>query len=224
MTGYDAVKEMLQCILPSDVAVAVWNSGMETALYPEEAMAIERAVDSRRAEFSRGRACAREALSELGLPPQPIPVGAHRQPVWPLGVVGSITHCKGLVVAVAAMTSELPAIGLDAELARPLPPSIRPLILHPSEMFADGDDPLLETVVFSAKESIHKTLFPHSGIWLDFLDVELQLDPKHGIFHPRPAAGAQATNPRLGDIRGRFSVGAGFVITTGSLGRGGCLG
>ena len=99
---------------------------METTLYPEEAMAIERAVDKRRAEFTRGRACAREALSELGVPPQPIPVGTHRQPVWPLGVVGSITHCKGLVVAVAAMMSELPAIvvAVVAVVAVVLDPSL----------------------------------------------------------------------------------------------------
>lgn len=209
---------MLQSILPTDVAVAVWDSQVEPTPYPEETLAIEGAVDSRKAEFSRGRACAREALSELGLPPQPIPVASHGQPVWPQGVVGSITHCRGLVVAVAAMASELPAVGLDAELADPLPSSTRPLVLHPSEMFADADRPLLETVVFSAKESIHKALFPQFGIRLDFLDVELQIDAEEGIFHARLAAEARNTEPRLSNLRGRFSVGAGFVITVGSLG------
>ena len=93
------------------------------------------------------------------------------------------------------------------------------IAIHASEMFTDTDRPLLETVVFSAKESIHKTLFPQSGIWLDFLDVELRIDPEEGIFHPQPAPEARATDPRLGERRGRFSVGAGFVITVGSLGR-----
>ena len=140
--------------LPPDVAVAVWDSENEPSLYPEEALSIEGVVESRRAEFGRGRSCARKALAELGLPPQPISVGSHRQPGWPLGVVGSITHCEGLAVAVAAMASELLAVGLDAELANPLPSSTRPMILHASEMFTDTDRPLLETVVFSAKESI----------------------------------------------------------------------
>ena len=217
MTDYGLVRARLLSILPPNVSAAVWDSDSEPSLYPEEVLAIEGAVEGRRAEFSRGRACAREALAELGLPPQPIPVGSHRQPVWPRGVVGSITHCEGLVVAVAAMASELTAVGLDVELADPLPSATHPLILHASEMFTDTDRPLLETVVFSAKESIHKTLFPQSGIWLDFLDVELQIDPEEGIFHPQPAAEARSMDPRLGDLRGRFSVGAGFVITVGSL-------
>jgi hypothetical protein len=36
--------------------------------------------------------------------------------------------------------------------------------------------PSLELVFFSAKEAIHKALFPKTRIWMDFLDVELRLD------------------------------------------------
>ncbi|MCA6104071.1 hypothetical protein J6525_37525 [Bradyrhizobium sp. WSM 4400] len=45
------------------------------------------AVVGRRHEFAVGRACAREALSELGVPPCPIPSGLHREPLWPPAVV-----------------------------------------------------------------------------------------------------------------------------------------
>jgi 4'-phosphopantetheinyl transferase EntD len=33
----------------------------------------------------------------------------------------------------------------------------------------------LELIFFSAKEAIHKALFPTTRVWMDFLDVELRL-------------------------------------------------
>ncbi|WP_405845207.1 4'-phosphopantetheinyl transferase [Streptomyces platensis] len=64
-------------------------------LFPEESQVIALAVDKRRREFTTARSCAREALRRLGHPTVPIPRGRSGAPLWPAGVVGSITHCQG---------------------------------------------------------------------------------------------------------------------------------
>jgi 4'-phosphopantetheinyl transferase EntD len=217
----DAVRKTMRRLVPPEVAVAVWEweGGATDAepdpIYPEEDAAIARAVPKRAVEFRRGRACARAALAELGAAPEPIPVAATRAPVWPAGFVGSITHCRGLVAAVAARTERIVALGLDAEPVGPLPDGTHHLILHPLDR--RGPDGALDKVVFSAKESIFKTLFPLTGVWLDFRDVVVELDEGRGHFHATPAPDATAHAPRLEDLRGAYAVADGFVITASYL-------
>jgi 4'-phosphopantetheinyl transferase EntD len=84
-------------LLPSDIATAE-SSGVtpKDALFPVELAFVARAVPQRRAEFATARHCARNALAELEVAPAPILTGANREPVWPHGFVGSITHCPRL--------------------------------------------------------------------------------------------------------------------------------
>jgi 4'-phosphopantetheinyl transferase EntD len=63
--------------------------------FPGEADLVADAVEKRRREFVTTRRCARQALAQLGVPPVPIRPGPGRAPVWPAGVVGSLTHCAG---------------------------------------------------------------------------------------------------------------------------------
>ena len=210
------VAAALRSILPDKTAFALWEGDTVPSLYPEEESAVKRAVASRRTEFARGRACARRALADVGAPTGAILVGEHREPIWPEGFVGSISHCEGLVAAVAARSGDVGALGLDAEPARPLPEDVRSAVLQPSELANDGHAQL-ETVVFSAKESIHKALFPSSGIWMDLLDVEVALDVATGHFSARPSVGAGGSDPRLTGVRGRFVEAGGFVLTLSFL-------
>jgi 4'-phosphopantetheinyl transferase EntD len=206
-----AVRSALQAILPAEVALSVWEGGDEPELYPGEGEAIARAVEKRAREFRRGRACARAALAQLGVEPGPILVGPDRGPVWPAGFVGAITHCQGLVAAVAARASRIAAIGVDAEPARGLPGETHRHIVRPEERHPDAE--VLEMAVFSAKESIHKALFPLTGVRLDFLDVVVRLDREAGRFSATPAAGARRRAPRLEELSGRFVVTDGFVLS-----------
>jgi 4'-phosphopantetheinyl transferase EntD len=83
---------VLERILPPGVTVVSTTGERSVDLYPEEEAAVGNAVEKRRREFVTARACAREALAQLGLPAQPIPAGPRGEPVWPQGVVCSITH------------------------------------------------------------------------------------------------------------------------------------
>ena len=75
---------VLEQILPPPVAVVAETGRTASAeLFPEEEAALGNAVEKRRREFVTARACAREALAQLGLPAQPIPTGARGEPLWP---------------------------------------------------------------------------------------------------------------------------------------------
>jgi 4'-phosphopantetheinyl transferase EntD len=121
---------MLASIVPVGV-VAEEITGLVEATFPGEEEFIADAVPSRQREFIAGRACARRALTRLGRPPMVIPVGPHREPMWPPGVVGSITHCADYC-AVAEQT-RFAALGVDAEIDEPLPDGVLPLIAAESE-------------------------------------------------------------------------------------------
>jgi 4'-phosphopantetheinyl transferase EntD len=215
MIPIDDVEAWLACSLPPGCAVAVGDRTDRARLLTEEAPAVERAIVSRRVEFARGRACARAALAKLGCAEGAIPMGPKRQPLWPPGFVGSITHTGSLVAAAAAPVSRARALGIDAELERPLPPEVRRLVLQPSEM-RDASGGTLETVVFSAKESVYKALFPLHGRWIDFLEVEVRLEDG-GRFGARALEPSTVWSPSLLELRGRFVVTGGYVLTVAYL-------
>lgn len=210
MTGETgpSLVEALERILPPGAAFSVWEPDMGVALEGEEVEGVRRAVTSRREEFGRGRACARRALAQLGLPEAVIPVGGSRAPVWPDGFVGAITHCEGLTLSAVAPISAVGGLGIDAEPGRPLPAETRELILRPAEM--SPDEPLLETIVFSAKESIHKVVHPMTGRWLDFQDVEVEVAKENGVLSIRRVGPAAREVPAL---LARFAVVDGYIVT-----------
>jgi 4'-phosphopantetheinyl transferase EntD len=207
------VRDLLQGLLPDAVSVAVW--GLDTTdveLESEEREAIRRAVPKRVDEFARGRATARFALAQMGWAPVAIPVGGHRQPVWPDGVVGTITHTGDVVAAAVARASDVSCLGIDVESGVALPPGTDGLILTSAEQTDPA--PVHGLVRFSAKESIHKAVFPCTGVWLDPLDVEIGLEGTR--FEAQPVhqrADAQEADALLGDLEGRWTAVAGCVVS-----------
>ena len=131
---------LLEGLLPAAaVVVETREDRLNIELFPEEEQALGRAVEKRRREFITGRACAREALGRLGLPPAPIGSGAHGEPLWPAGVVGSITHCEGYRACAVARASDLGALGIDAEVDAPLPTGVWEAIAHGAERDLIGE-------------------------------------------------------------------------------------
>ena len=179
--------------LPADPAAAeqAYPEAIEAGLFPEEREHIARSVAKRRVEFAAVRRCARRALQELGYPPVPILPGEQREPRWPEGVVGSMTHCAGYCAAAVARSGEVSALGIDAEVHAPLPEGVLELISLESERaliarLAERGPGTVhwDRVLFSAKESVYKAWFPLTRRWLGFeqADIELRLD---GTFEAR---------------------------------------
>jgi 4'-phosphopantetheinyl transferase EntD len=166
-------------------------------------------AEVRRREFLATRHLARAALAELGHVGALVGIGPRRAPVWPPGVVGSITHCAGYRAVAVARADDLLAVGIDAEPAVPLEEGVADQVLLPAEAVRLRD-PVEGTVVFSAKESVYKAWHPLTGGWLGFEDIEVVLG--EGTF---VATTADATTD------GRFEIRDGLVRTAVAVRRSG---
>jgi 4'-phosphopantetheinyl transferase EntD len=206
---------------PEVVAVDTREELLDVELFPEERAALGQAVAKRRREFVTARACAREALAQLGLPPSPIATGERGEPCWPAGVVGSLTHCAGFRACALARAEDLAGVGIDAEPHAPLPEGVlgeiaraeeRPALV---ELARAAPAVHWDRLLFSAKESVYKVWFPLARCWLGFEDAVLTLDPVARTFQARllvawPVVGA--CFPSVLD--GRWLVREGLVLTT----------
>ncbi|HEY4181390.1 MAG TPA: 4'-phosphopantetheinyl transferase superfamily protein [Kofleriaceae bacterium] len=192
----------LGLVLPGDVIVIEARGDVAPdPLFPEETAAVANAVERRRVEFARGRSCARRALVELGVEPVAILMGDDRAPIWPPGVVGTISHCAKYACAAVGHASTYAGIGIDAEILQPLEAGVAKLVVSVDEARAlaalPGDVPW-PCVAFSAKEAFYKAQYPWTHTFLDFDDVAVAIDPagsftitvlKAGLAIPRTLPG-----------------------------------
>ena len=210
---------MIAELLPEGIRVAVDPGGpTPDPLHPEEAALAAAMGPRRRAEFARGRSCARRALVALGRPAEPVLRAARRAPRWPTGIVGAITHTEGYCAAAAGPSQHWAGIGVDVEQRKPLSTRALERICSASERqaleaLADCSPEAWGNVVFSAKETLYKAYFPKTEVFLGFRDAEIHLDPPEGRFE---IALARADVPDLAGRRrfeGRFAIGETHVFT-----------
>ena len=189
-------------------------------LFAEEMASLGNAVDKRRREFTTGRACARAALAKLGVSSVPILRGERGAPLWPAGIVGSITHCDGYRAAAVGRGTELAALGIDAEPDLPLDEDVLSLVAHGSELDAvreltrlRPDGPSWDRLVFCAKEALYKAWFPLTGRWLGFEDADIAIDPLAEVFVARLLVpGLSVDGKVLTSFPGRWTARAGRLV------------
>ena len=215
---------MLERLVPDDVACAETRAEeLDIELFDSERRSLGRAVRKRRLEFIAGRACAREALARLGAPVVAIPSGPQGEPLWPPGLVGSITHCLGYRACAVARSDAVMSVGIDAEPNAPLPDGVLEAVARGRELELVRGSPSatdhardvdVSRLLFSAKEAIYKAWFPLARRWLGFEDVELSVDLDAGAFEAAvlvPAPTVRGTS--LAFFRGRWAVEDGIVCT-----------
>lgn len=157
-------------------------------LHPKELCALSsRASVKRTREFASGRAAACLALKQLGFDsPPPVLAGGRREPLWPEGVVGSITHCEPWTIVVTARRSIALAIGIDLESSRRIhTDDIAALICDSTErnwVTEEGDYRERLTMVFSAKEAAFKAFYPLCKRFIDFKEIRLTWIPEQSGF------------------------------------------
>jgi 4'-phosphopantetheinyl transferase EntD len=216
---------VINTILPATARCAeAFSDEADQTPFPEEMARVANAVDKRRREFATGRSCARDALRELGIAPGPILAGERGMPQWPPGVVGSITHCAGYRAAAVARSSDLLAIGIDAEPDGPLPDGVLDVVSLPAERarlraLAEAVPQVpWDRVLFSAKESVYKAWFPLTRRWLGFEEADITIGTVDGardgtvearFLVPGPAAGGRS----LTGLSGRWLARDGLVLT-----------
>ena len=212
---------MLEQLFPTDVHFQVAEPWMwETPVSPTEEALVEKAVDKRKREFRAGRNAAHALFARQGIEHPHLLKGFQREPAWPNGWVGSISHTQGLCVAAIASSQRYSSIGVDAEQATPLNPEIVELICSNDEraQLRDlrtriGAGLALDKLIFSAKESIHKTYFPLNQHTLDFLDARIELDWDSRSFTGHILNPEPEPNVAIRQLKGRFCFIQDWVVT-----------
>jgi enterobactin synthetase component D len=192
------------------------DAGLDAQTVPDD---LREAVPSRRRDYLAGRHCARLAIAALVGAAPDVPRGPDGTPVWPEGVVGSITHSGALASAAAALAADTQGIGIDTERLERFRShiTISRLVVLPSEARIGHPalpDDLRLPLVFSAKEALFKCLYPIVRRRFYFESAELiDVDVAEGTFQARlttdlaPGLGAGLEMP------GRFVADAEFVHT-----------
>jgi len=210
-------------LLPPGVGIGCVDPlGMILEPMPEEAVCLSpRAVLKRRLEFAAGRLAAREAMGSVGLVPKPVLQAEDRAPIWPSGVVGSITHTRDCAMAVVGRSKAIAGLGLDLEASTPLEGRLLSLICTEGEhewLLQQHQPGLLAKLMFSAKEAAYKCQYPISRCLFDFDKLNLSID-RHTSTFAAAFTEAQPPFPRGFTLQGRWAIGAGILVTLAILPR-----
>jgi len=193
--------------------VAVSEPLDSNQLFEEEKIYLGRSSEKRCQDFATGRWCARQALQFIGVDPVAIPMGKQREPVWPPGLVGSISHTKNYYCAGVSKTKK--ALGVDAErfsgeLDEQLIKAVcsnaeyEIILSCPSEVAKYAPH-----VIFSAKEAYQKAVFPFIKKILNFDAVEIKIDWQNGSFDVKPS---ESVNVDI-QLNGQFWIRQDIVLT-----------
>jgi 4'-phosphopantetheinyl transferase EntD len=222
---------MIEKILPAGVASAeLLEYPEDLKPYPAEEHLIAKSVEKRRRDFIGARHCARLALAQLGEPPVAIGKGERGAPVWPRGIVGSLTHTDGYRAAALAHKLRFRSVGVDAEPHGALPEGVLDSVSLPPErewlrgVGADGSIPALhfDRLLFCAKEATYKAWWPLTSRWLGFEDAHITftIDKSSdgagaGTFHSDLLVPGQTNDGGvpLTSFDGRWMIGDGLILT-----------
>jgi 4'-phosphopantetheinyl transferase EntD len=218
---------MLGMILPAGVECEErFGEAPSGALFPEEEKIIAQAVEQRQREYATVRSCARACLERLGYAPVAILPGDGGAPIWPAGVLGSMTHCAGYAAAAVGPLPQISAIGIDAEPDAPLPDGVLELVATAAERDRlaatrpEPDGPNWDRLLFSAKEAVYKAWFPLVGEWLDHQEAEVSFDPRDGTFAALLSRdGLVADGRQIHRLHGRWTRKHGILATAVVLDR-----
>lgn len=185
---------------------------------PGEEIRLHHAVLKRRREFRAGRSLARTAMRELGMEPTEILAGEDRAPIWPTGLIGSISHCDDLcAVAIGRIADGFLSIGLDLEPAEALDTDLVADICTAEECSWLASQPqsergLLTRLIFSAKECAYKCQYALSRQLLDFHAMAIRINREDESFVARFKIDAQ---PFLtgAELVGRFRISETHIVT-----------
>ena len=144
--------------------------------------AMEGAAPRRKAEYVAGRVCAaRAARALLGASAGEIGGSDHGLPEWPPGLAGSITHTGAFASAALARQTDVRSIGIDAEpvMEEEAVAEVCGDVCLPAERralagrFAPN---VIATLLFSAKESAAKCLYPVTRRMATFDQLRIEVN------------------------------------------------
>jgi 4'-phosphopantetheinyl transferase EntD len=203
------------------VAVELTGEAPRTVLTSVELNSITHCADKRIQDFARGRACAHRALGELGIRDFSLLAGQKREPIWPQGITGSITHTAGFAAAVVARRADIASLGVDCEIIESVDEELWERICTPTEQARLERLPVVErrrqaALTFAAKEAFYKCQFALSHEWVGFEDVNIEpLDwpASAGSLRIIPQKPLPVTDGWVASLVGRFQFRERWVVT-----------
>ncbi len=185
----------------------------EDDLTPGERQLVAKAVVSRRCEFSTGRVLARGLLRELGSETAELLRDSDRVPIWPEGVVGSISHCDDLCAVAIGDRARFRGVGLDVEPDEPVKEGVERVVCGPGESawldLAKGEERSRRIkMVFSIKEAVYKAFYPELRAFWGFQDVQTEIDLEGERFRASLPEG-----PEVREIEGRVVRRQGWILS-----------
>ncbi|MCZ7447001.1 4'-phosphopantetheinyl transferase [Agrobacterium rhizogenes] len=189
------------------------TADMAASLPPQ----LLRAVPKRKAEFLAGRRCAAEAIRRLTGQAVSPGMGEDRAPIWPEGVVGAISHSGDRAIALAGAGGRFCGIGIDIEklLSEEEAGDIATQTLTNQELHSLGNviDPFMTGLIFSAKESLFKALYPTVKRLFFFEAAELSAYDENGSGALRLTADLDGGWRKGTEVPFRFGHFEGLLLT-----------
>ena len=206
------LREMAQALAPMGAVLEVAIIDQHSdELLPEERQLVESWASHRQREFASGRMCARRALDSLGVGFAGLLPDADGIPQWPEGVVGSISHCRGVAMAMVAISGDCHLLGLDLEKINRLSTDAAKKVLHPVEESFVAGDQLKASIFFSLKEAFYKAQFPKWRTEGNFKDLALAVNLAKGT--AKICKMDARFNLEIAQLRFRFCVINDYVIS-----------
>lgn len=169
------ISDELPKIFPNNCSVYACRSANDSVLFEEEKELVKKFTEKPKEQFCMGRYAAHLCLKDHGQN-QAILRKQSGAPNWPYGIVGSITHTKGLAIAVTGSSDQYLGLGIDCErLDRKIKLMVAEKTLHECERSwvfeKEGKEELRLLHILSAKEAIFKAFYPINECYLGFLDA-----------------------------------------------------
>lgn len=207
--------------LPSGICAHLSSAYHEDfVLHADERRSCGRFSEKRIGDFVLGRYNAVQALQMLGISRKPIPMGSSREPLWPFGTVGSISHTNGLAGAIVARNHGYGGLGLDIERTQNLDEIASQFCTEPELEYSRELPRATEylNVVFGAKEAIYKCIWPTVRRFVSFQDVQVAIDMSRNQFH---VAWHNSVAPELDQVHGSWVIACGYAAVVAILERAG---
>jgi len=180
---------------PNDRDLVIHYAQFDHAQYKDELFSIcsidyptvlKGAYSRRKAEFLAGRYSAQQSLLRLFKKNTiyiekdvDISIGRNRQPLFPVYSRGSITHSGAVSLSAVGLSEDFHALGIDFEFIVSDEDALilQKQVLYPTELqlakTSHLDTNTMITLIFSAKESLFKALYPDVGAYFDFFAAEV---------------------------------------------------
>lgn len=185
------------------ISSVIWSDALSGRLLPEEQELIKpNWAKKRKADFTLGRAAAREALSVHGHPTAAILKGLDDGPIWPSTVVGSIAHSGEIGIAAVASSGHFAGLGIDLELMSGKAQKVLSRIAHEDEIawIREGDEVCRSCRLFCAKEALYKALAPLCNRYIGFKEA-MMLPAKENQLSVSLAPALREDLPSVKDVR-----------------------